>query len=163
MNKLLLLCALVCVPLCVAQPCRAWEAVICGIHDGDTLTVAPGGADDLRIAVRLYGIDAPELEQPHGPESREALVELLPVGAVVEIVPVNTDRYGRVVGLIVHEGRTANLDMLDRGAAWLEPKYCRLKFCRAWAKSQADAGEAGRGLWAEPAAPPWEWRKKRQP
>lgn len=162
MHKALLLCALLCAPLYAAQPCHAWEGVICGNHDGDTVTVAPGAAVDLRIVVRLYGIDAPELDQPHGPEAAAALAALLPPGAVVEVVTVNADSYGRVVGLLVHEGRTANLDMLDRGAAWLEPKYCRLKFCRDWAKSQAAAKKAGRGLWAEPAVPPWEWRKARK-
>lgn len=156
---LLLLC---CAPLAPARPCMAWEAVVCGVHDGDTLTVAPGAADDLRMVVRLYGIDAPELDQPHGQQAAEAVAALVPVGAVVELVPVDTDRYGRIVALVVHEGRTVNLSMLKRGDAWLEPKYCRLKFCRDWARAEALAREAGDGLWADPAAPPWEWRKKKR-
>lgn len=159
MNRFFVPAVLCAALVCFARPCAAWEAVVSNVHDGDTVTVAPGAAADLRMGVRLYGIDAPELDQPHGPEAAAALAGILPVGAVVEVVPVNTDRYGRVVGLLVHEGRTINLAMIEQGWAWQEPKYCRLKFCRAWAKAEARAREAGIGLWADPAAPPWEWRK----
>ena len=42
---------------------HAWSATVLDVHDGDTVTVAPMGDVRVPIKLRLYGIDAPELEQ----------------------------------------------------------------------------------------------------
>ena len=45
------------------------------IYDGDTITIMA----KEKIKVRLFGIDAPELKQEFGKESREHLEKLCPV------------------------------------------------------------------------------------
>lgn len=99
------------------------------VHDGDTITVAPGGALDTPISIRLYGIDAPELTQKYGTASRDALRRMLPRESSVQVISMGMDRYGRSTGLIIHDGRGINAAMLREGQAWLYKRYCRAKFC----------------------------------
>ena len=64
------------------------------VYDGDTARFLCDGAE---IKVRFCGIDAPEAKQPGGIEARDYLRSLLPDNAPVTIVPVENDRYGRLV------------------------------------------------------------------
>ena len=146
-----------------AFPALAWEGMVRAVHDGDTVTLAPGGACNSSLSIRLYGIDAPELGQAGGPESREALARILPPESLVEVVPLGQDRYNRVVALLIRKGKNVNARMLESGHAWLFKRYCRAKFCREWARMEKSARSARRGLWADEAAvPPWQWRKQRR-
>lgn len=141
------------------SPAAAWEGIVTNVHDGDTLTVAPCGDMSAPVGVRLYGIDAPELRQPYGTKARDALRAMLTVGHAVEVVALGTDHYGRVVGLVIGDGRNVNAAMLDGGHAWFFKRYCKAKFCRLWKRSAEQARKNRRGLW-ENAAPiaPWKWR-----
>lgn len=155
--------ALVALGLWLMMPCTclAWPGTVLSVHDGDTLTVAPCGDTETPLVVRLYGVDAPEEDQPGGDASTAFLRSLLPVGAEVEIVPFDMDRYGRSVALVVRHGHTLNGEMVRAGLAWVYPRYCRAKFCKAWTRSQKEARASGLGLWAEPEPPPpWEWRTR---
>ena len=63
---------------------HAWSATVLDVHDGDTVTVAPMGDVRVPIKLRLYGIDAPELEQKGGPQSRDHLLSLVRPGQGVQ-------------------------------------------------------------------------------
>lgn len=140
--------------------CPAWPGTVLSVHDGDTLTVAPCRAE-TPVVVRLYGIDAPEDDQPGGEVSTAFLRSHLPVGAEIEIIPFDRDRYGRTVALVVNEGRTLNGEIVRAGLAWVYPRYCRAKFCRTWTRNQKEARASGLGLWSAPnPLPPWKWRRK---
>ncbi len=101
------------------------------MSDGDTITVAIDHDRKTSLVVRLYGIDAPEAAQPHGPESSDYLRALLPAGARVDILPFGMDRYGRTVALVRHNGMVINGLMIKAGLAWVYPQYCRARFCRS--------------------------------
>lgn len=132
------------------------------VNDGDTVTVAPSGDAATPIVIRLYGIDAPEWNQPGGPEAHAALQALLPVHAQVEIIPADTDRYSRTVALVVHDGHAVNGVMVEKGHAWVYGQYCRAKVCGAWRKAQKKAQSDGLGLWgSDDPMPPWKWRHGR--
>lgn len=73
----------------------AWGGKVVGVSDGDTVTVLSSSHEQIRV--RLYGIDAPESEQPFGTKSKQSLSGLL-FGKTVEVDEVDVDRYGRVVG-----------------------------------------------------------------
>lgn len=150
--------------LLLASTAHAWPGAVLEVIDGDTITVAPMGQEDSPIRVRLYGIDAPESAQAYGPESTERLRALLPIGETAMIIPMTTDKYGRTVGLVIHQGATVNLRMVEQGAAWIYPRFCRAYFCRDWMNKAKEARASGRGLWeaeaaGEKATPPWEWRR----
>jgi endonuclease YncB( thermonuclease family) len=54
------------------------------------------------LAVRIAGINAPELAEPGGPEAKAALGELLPAGMVVTLRHVHPDKYaGRIVAQVI--------------------------------------------------------------
>jgi endonuclease YncB( thermonuclease family) len=76
-----------------------------GVHDGDTVHVAVVDvllSVPVVLAVRVAGINAPELSESGGFEARETLAELLPAGTVVTLRHVHPDKYaGRVVGQVV--------------------------------------------------------------
>ena len=141
----------------------AWPATIISVHDGDTLKVAPLGDISTPITIRLYGIDAPELAQESGNASRDYLRELLPENCNAEIIPMSTDKYGRIVGLVGKENKIINAKMIEMGQAWVYPRYCKAKFCKNWRNLENGAKTNSKGLWGigEPVAP-WEFRKFNQ-
>ena len=74
--------SLLIVALAFPLPAYAWPGTVLDVHDGDTMTVAPMGDVRTPLKIRLYGIDAPELEQKGGPQSRDHLLSLVRPGCV---------------------------------------------------------------------------------
>ena len=60
--------------LVIASPLFALSGKVVSIHDGDTITVLQ---DKQQVKVRLFGIDAPELNQPYGKKSKRFLSNLI--------------------------------------------------------------------------------------
>ncbi len=101
-------------------------------------------------------IDPPELKQPFGQQSKQALSALV-FGKDVEIRATGKDRYGRTLARVFVDGADVNLAMVKAGMAWRFDKYSK-----DWAflSAQEGAQRARRGLWVDPApVAPWEWRK----
>ena len=140
---------------------RAVPATISGIvtkvHDADTIKLTSKGET---TTVRLAAIDAPELNQVHGMESRDAAAAMV-LNQLCRCRVIDIDRYGRVVGIVKVEGSktTLNEQLVREGHAWHYKDFSK-------SKTLAEAEEAARrenlGLWAreEEAVPPWEWRKQ---
>jgi len=129
------------------------------VVDGDTLYVLD--ADKTQHKIRLSGIDAPEQGQPFGTKAKESLLDLV-AGKVVEVDWQKRDRYKRIVGKVIHDGRDVNLAMVRSGLAWWYRKYAdeQSRADRQIYEAAEDRARAERqGLWADPApVPPWEWR-----
>ena len=86
------------------------------VIDGDTINVRVEGA---RMRVRLWGIDAPENNQPNGSNARENLKFLAPVDSKIEIHPVSMDQNGWVVGSIGNgQDFAINFSMVAYGWAY---------------------------------------------
>ena len=131
------------------------------ITDGDTLVVLD--ADNTQHKIRLSGIDAPETNQPFGKRSKEALSALV-AGQRVEVDWHKHDRYGRIVGKVIAQGKDVNLDQVRTGMAWWYRKYANeqsLVDQGIYAAAEAKARVTGVGLWTDkdPIAP-WDWRKR---
>lgn len=130
-------------------------------HDGDTCTVICGKGSDVqrKIRVRFSCIDAPEMAQaPWGRMSRDYLGQRLHHGDLIELQVVDTDRYGRTVGMLLKDGSNLNLEQVKAGAAAVYEHYCRDP---AFFAAQAEAKKARRGIWSEPGMhqTPWDFRK----
>lgn len=126
--------------------------LVVNVHDGDTLTL-----DDGRT-IRLAGIDAPEIGQPYGEQSRDELKRM--IKRDVRIVPTTTDRYGRTVADIYVGNRCVNREMVHRGAAWWFRRYAPKDHCMR--ELEASARKHKRGLWRAPdVVAPWDWRKSK--
>ena len=126
------------------------------VSDGDSLSLL--AADGKQYALRLYGGDAPERDQPFGDQSRAHLRRLVDgrsVGATVESV----DDYQRQVVEVFIDGRSVNLMMLEAGMAWWYRYYARARSDMGEAERVARAKE--RGLWSQPdPVEPRRWRQQ---
>ena len=132
-----------------------YQATVVAVHDGDTITVR----SDITTKIRLFGIDAPELKQPHGQASKQALSGMV-FGKTVTVTPANKDRYGRTVAQIKANGIDVNNRMVEMGAAWWYTDYAKNDTVKQ--QLQSDAQGHKRGLWADPhPMPPWDFRKKK--
>lgn len=102
-----------------------YDATVVRIHDGDTvfLDVDLGLEQWWRsFCVRLFGINAPELNTPAGKESAVYLAGLLPVGSAVTLQTIKDqpDKFGgRYLGVITPAGSTlaVNDAMVQAGHA----------------------------------------------
>ncbi|MCL4781280.1 MAG: thermonuclease family protein [Gammaproteobacteria bacterium] len=130
------------------------------VTDGDTATVRLQSGP---IKVRFYGIDAPERDQPHGKEAAALLRQQIN-GKVVDLLPVEQDRYDRMVAVVMLGERNVNLDMVARGHAWAFRQYLGdFADDRLYCEWEAKAREQQLGLWRLPAQQwraPWEWRHR---
>ena len=139
-------------------PAWAWSGKVIGVADGDTITVLRGKRPQK---IRLYGIDTPEKGQPYGQTARKYLASLI-AGSIVDIETVNTDRYGRTVGIVTDGNRDINQEMVKAGYAWVYRRYCDKPFCEYWISLESEAKADKKGLWQEPdPVPPWEWRRRK--
>ena len=140
----------------------AWAAdtitgKVVSIADGDTITVLDSSKTQHKI--RLYGIDCPESHQDFGQKAKEFTSGLV-FGQNVEVKVMDTDRYGRSVGVVSIGSKTLNEELLKNGMAWYYGQYCKTSFCSQWSQYQEDAKNKKIGLWsmANPT-PPWEFRR----
>lgn len=145
--------------LCAGPALAArFEAVVVRVKDGDSIVVERV-REKRQSEIRLFGIDAPEIGQPWGIQSRTALRRLVG-GKTVTIETTDRDRYGRLVGR-VWVGRTyVNAAMAWNGDAWAFTRYGP---DRAIVDGHKAAREAGRGLWSLPPeerVPPATWRER---
>ena len=92
-----------------------FEAEVVKVHDGDTITLRTDFRD-FRFPLRFFGIDAPEMNEG-GEEARDWLRGVI-LGEVVQIlinVRNRVDKYGRLLGRVVHVGFDVGDEMLRMG------------------------------------------------
>ena len=70
------------------------------VIDGDTFEIVDAGG--IRTRVRLRRVNAPELDEPGGPEARDALIQKYE-GRRIKIKPYARDRYGRLIAEIISD------------------------------------------------------------
>lgn len=152
---LFFLLALLALPGAVLAGSIAGRVV--GVHDGDTLTMLDATRQQHKI--RLAEIDAPESRQPYGSRSKQSLSDLV-YGRAVVVEVIDRDRYGRTVGRVLVDGRSANAEQVHLGMAWVYRQYLRDASLIA---IEDEARRARRGLWADadPVAP-WDWRRQKR-
>ena len=86
------------------------------VTDGDTITIN-------KTQVRLFGIDAPELNHPYGQKAKWALVKLCK-GHKVRAEITEIDDYGRTVArCTLSDGRDLAAEMVKMGLAIDWPKF----------------------------------------
>lgn len=141
-----------------AEPAEVIEGRAVAVHDGDTITVLSQGAERR---IRLSGIDTPERGQPWATRAKQALSERV-FGKEVRVIAITRDAYGRIVGEVYADEVCVGCELVRGGHAWVYRRYTDDEVLLAL---EADAREAGRGLWGLPESqrtPPWEWRRARR-
>lgn len=151
MKKLLVALVLLHVLAGAGLSGESWTGVCTKVKDGDSVIV---DRDGTPVELRLFGIDAPEGDQPFGIQARRHAVELMH-GRKLQVEDLGLDKYERTLAWVRIDGRNINEEMVCSGFAWwyqfYAPNESRLEQC------EREAREAKKGLWADPM-PPWEWR-----
>ncbi|PAA66989.1 hypothetical protein BOX15_Mlig022653g1 [Macrostomum lignano] len=73
-------------------------------------------------------IDAPELSQAHGRDSRKALASRLPRGTRVCVISPGRDYYHRILGFVCLAKDDIAYRMLAEGHAWCYHNTCNLRY-----------------------------------
>ena len=144
--------------ICLAQA-EILRGKVVKIADGDTLTLLDRSKQQHKV--RLIGIDAPERKQPFGTVSRQNLADLV-FGKEVAVEWHKQDRYQRVLGKVLLNGKDVNLEQIKAGLAWHYKQYDRDQLPadrKLYAEAQKAASLKGTGLWNDPApVAPWDFR-----
>ena len=136
----------------LATPCWSWPARVDRVIDGDTLVVQ---RDRALVKIRLFGIDAPEHDQPGGSQSKQALRSMVK-GQALDVLPVDRDRYGRTVARLAIHGSDVGTMMVRAGQAW---QFTRYDHGRTLKQAEERARREGVGVWSgRDPQPPWLWR-----
>lgn len=94
-------------------------ALCIGVYDGDTITILH---ENKPIKVRLAAVDCPEKKQAYGEKAKQFTSSIL-FNKTCKILVSDTDRYGRIVGLVIVGGDTVNYELIKHGLAWHYRKY----------------------------------------
>ena len=126
------------------------------IIDGDTIQIG-----DYRI--RLYGIDAPELNQVCkingrnwmcGEEAAMALAYEM-ANHWISCITKGKDRYARTMAISFKANIDINREMVKRGLALAYRKYSNI-----YIEDEELAKSNKLGIWKSSFIKPWNWRKK---
>jgi micrococcal nuclease len=138
---------------------EVYEARVSRVFDGDTLWVNPLAGGRYR-KLRLEGLDAPEICQPGGEPSRDALAQRV-LQQVVTVQVSGFDDYGRALARVRHTGEDVGALLVAEGHAW-SSRYRSAS--GPYAVQQAQAQAFGRGLFADPKAEePRAFRRRHGP
>ena len=111
-----------------------------------------------KLAVRLYGIDAPEKGQAFSEKAADSLRQLLE-GKNVRIKVVEKEGEGKVIALVYADKTYVNEALVKNGSAWVSPRSCKLIFCQEWQHYQQIVKALKLSLWQEQQpVPPWEYK-----
>lgn len=113
------------------------------VSDGDSFVMSSYGK---RVRVRMYGIDAPELKQSYGAESKKYLESLI-LHKKVKLKVLYEDKYKRKVAKVYCNGKQINLEMLETGNAWFYKYHARNE--KAYRKAYEKAKQEKLGLWKQ--------------
>ncbi len=90
------------------------------VYDGDTITIINENGEKEKI--RLYGINARELQEDYGTKARDYLRELI-LEKEIKLERLYKDRYNRTVGKIFLNDLDISQEMVKQGQAFIYHKY----------------------------------------
>ncbi len=129
---------------------------VMAVIDGDTLAVAD--SMDQPYTLGLRGVDAPERDQPFGPEAARCLESMIG-GKVVRLGDDVRERDGQFVTEVYYSAESVPLVLVERGCAWWDKSATPYDF--EMGSSEERARRYRRGLWqADAPVPPWDWRAR---
>lgn len=141
--------------LLVGLTCQAANAErVTRVIDGDTVILSETGR------ARLSGIDAPELKQLGGNESKMFLQILTADRDVVCVKAITADRYNRSLCELYAGSINLNQMMVLHGWAWDYREYSH----GMYEDDMLEAQVRHWGLWHPSLinTPPWIWRKQQR-
>jgi micrococcal nuclease len=145
------------------RPGTTLQAVVTHVTDGDTLWAKPshagaGLSPHEAIKIRLEGIDAPEICQAWGEQSKAALAQQS-LNQTVTLHLRGHDQFGRWIGKVELHGQDLGLWLIARGHAW---SYAHRRRAGDYERAEQSARAAHLGLFSQPSPlQPKLFRKRR--
>ena len=140
--------------LTVIGSAQSYNGIIIRVIDGDTYVFQ---TEEGSFIVRMYGIDAPERNQPFSEESTKFLSTYLYKEAITKVN--GTDRYGRRIGTLYFADQDINMLSIKNGFSWHYKHYSKDK---EYADAEEYASRKKIGLWElDNPVPPCEWRQNK--
>ncbi len=145
------------------RPGRPFPVRVISVQDGDSLVLRPSqSGGDERFRARLYAIDAPEHDQPHGEAARDYLRRLVWNRDDLIMEAMDTDQYGRLVGVLYYRAmdrrRSINRLMVEQGLARWYSRYGGHGL--GLEQAERDARRRRRGVWSgRHQVTPWDHRR----
>jgi micrococcal nuclease len=137
---------------------QRFTALLHYVADGDSFVVKTSAKE---VAIRLWGIDAPEFDQAHAKASKRWLHQVLS-GKNITIFPKYFDRFGRLVAIARVGNVLVNSSSVANGCAWVHRYYCDEMICDHWYELEEKARRTRAGLWADDdPLEPWVWKTKK--
>jgi endonuclease YncB( thermonuclease family) len=126
------------------------------VIDGDTIVAQSDAGQVVRID--LFGIDAPELDQPFGAEAKQ-FVEETALGRVITLSETGADAVV-VTSSVQVDGGDLSEALVREGLAWISQEG---ETSEVIAITLFNARSQSAGLWSDPEAEhPSLWRKRHQ-
>ncbi|KAA6224700.1 MULTISPECIES: thermonuclease family protein [unclassified Campylobacter] len=135
-----------------SQEGEHFSAQVLRVIDGDTIEIS---YQNEKSKIRFFGIDAPELKQEFGEESKLFLSSLIDKKQV-EVFKKDKDKYNRILAIIKLNNEDINKKMVRFGYA-----HAYIYYSDIYKDDEKIAKENKLGLWADKnPVSPYEWRKK---
>jgi endonuclease YncB( thermonuclease family) len=129
---------------------ETYFALVTKVSDGDTVWVKPDGNAAPR-KLRLQGLDAPEICQAGGQNSRDALANLV-LNVRVQVSVKYEDDYGRGLARLSVNGQDVGAKLVAAGQAW-SSRWQRSLGPYAQEEAQAKAAKLGLFAQSQPEMP----------
>lgn len=141
---------------------KQYSARVIKVSDGDTLQVRDQHGAKQRV--RLAFIDAPEMQQASGQDSKRQLSRLVD-GQQILVHVVDIDQYKRHVGLVWLAEQDINASQLASGMAWQYASIAKKQQTKQgyeyYRCLEQAAKQSKTGLWRNSKAQaPWEYRRQ---
>jgi micrococcal nuclease len=134
-----------CILLIATYVCSGSPVKVTKIIDGDTFET------EIGQTVRIIGINAPEISDIFGQESKGYLSDLI-VNRTVDLQSDNisndTDQYHRLLRYVMLDGVDINKKMISDGFAFAYLKY-RFTKSKEYEQAQIQARETNAGIWGD--------------
>lgn len=138
------------------ETCCAWTGKVIGVSDGDTITVLRESKPER---IRLYGVDAPEQGQDFSAAAKKFTSDMV-FGKIVDVAPMDKDRYGRTVAWVSVDERSLNKELVKAGFAWWYRSYSKRRYDLYAFEMLARRQKLG--IWSVPnPTPPWLFRRSK--
>ena len=131
--------------LLIPAPLVIWRGTVVDVLETDVLIVSRIDSNSL-ISIQLYGVKGPGKNNPYRNEAKRFTLGRT-YGRPVEVISLGAGAKGRVLGLVVADGRLLNQEVVRHGAGWVDRQTCRTPRCAKWRILEDEARTAQTGLW----------------
>ena len=161
LNRLFASIILMVLAVSPSAAATTWNAYVVRVEDGNTISVSTKkDSEEPEKVLVFYGIEAPSLRQPYGPQALAYLQRMMPKGAKVDVEDVGQLEAGPITALVQVGGDSVNYKLVMEGLAWVDRQKCRAIFCRRWLIQEHQAVLDRRGIWGlNIGTPPWQWTR----